>query len=78
MMLLFIAAAEQVQDVHDTLLYIAYMNYPKSSKSKQVKLGKVEGFWKPTATATANTDQVFEGWTASSLATDTATNQLSL
>jgi len=41
-------------------------------------LGKVEGFWKHTATAAANADQIFEGWgSASSLATDTAgTNQL--
>ncbi len=45
------------------------------SRSIQVELGKVEGFWSALQTATANKSQVFEYWAVSSLATDTGQNQ---
>ncbi len=40
------------------------------SRSIQVELEKVEGYWSMQQTATANTGQVFEWWAASSLAAD--------
>ncbi len=45
------------------------------SRSIQVELGKVEGFWSTLWTATVSTSHIFECWAASSLATDTGESQ---
>ncbi len=45
------------------------------SRSIQVELGKVEGFWSTLRIATASTSHIFECWAVSSLATDTGENQ---
>ncbi len=45
------------------------------SRSIQVELGKVEGFWSALQNAITSISQVFECWAASSLATDTGENQ---
>ncbi len=45
------------------------------SRSIQVELGMVEGFWSTLQTTTTSTSHKFECWAASSLATDTVENQ---
>ncbi len=45
------------------------------TRSIQVELGKVEGFWNTLKTSTVSTSHIFECWATSSLATDSGENQ---